>query len=356
MRYIDLSKKQPKKTSSRKRRAWPKFLVVGGVLGLGSLFLLRHTFSLAGLLRPISAFSQIVNPRKIQSTDGRTNVLLLALDRRKTFDPNCGGGGGSLTDTIILASLDLEEKDAVLISIPRDLWVETGYFSGKINSAFVVGERNGRGAEFASRIVEGVTGVPVHYYVVVDFSGFKKAIDILGGIEVEVERAFDDYKYPIAGKECTEPEEERWKQIHFDQGLQTMDGERALEFVRSRRAMGREGSDFARSRRQQKVLIAMRGKTLSFGGFSDFSRVKELYETYKEYVETNLSLSEIQGFLGVMPEVENFCSEVLGGETGLFTSSGDSEEFNGAWVLIPRAGDFSEVRAYVNDLLFGSGK
>lgn len=353
MRYIDLSKKSSKRVASRRGKTWPKFLGLGLLLGLGSLFFLHRTFSLSNLLRPISAFSQIVNPKKLGSTDGRTNVLLLALDRRETFDPSCSGGGGSLSDTVILASLDPEKKEVVLISIPRDLWIETGYFSGKINSAFSVGEREDNGPELSSRIVEGITGVPVHYHAVVDFSGFEKAVDILGGVDVAVESAFDDYKYPIPGKECAEPEEERWEHIHFDQGLQVMDGERALKFVRSRRAAGAEGSDFARSKRQQEVLLAMKDKALSLSAFSDFSKVKELYETYRNHVETNLSLSEMQRFWAIAPNVSDFRTEVLDGGSGLLTSSGDREDFDGAWVLVPKAGDFSEVRAYVSELLFG---
>jgi len=257
-----------------------------------------------------------------------------------------------LTDTIILASIGLKNKDVILISIPRDLWVETSYFSGKINSAFAVGEHDGKGPELASRLVEGITGVPVHYYITVDFEGFKKAVDILGGIEVDVPRPFDDYKYPIPGKECAEPVEKRWEHIHFDAGRQTMNGERALKFVRSRRALGPEGSDFARSKRQQLVLLAMKEKALSLSAFSDFSQIKALYGTYREHVRTNLSLAEMQQLFGLVPDLSGVRTEVLGTETGLLTSAGGEEDFNGAWVLVPKAGDFSEVRKFVNSLLF----
>jgi len=333
-------------------------LVVGVVCGVVSVFFLSRTLSLSHLLYPISAFSSILHPKEVQSTDGRTNILLLAVDRRDEVDPACGSGGrGLLTDTIILASLDLSAPEssgaATLVSIPRDLWVETGYFSGKINSAYAAGERDGGGPEFASRVVEGVLGVPVHYYAVVDFAGFKRAIDVLGGVEVVVERSFDDYKYPIPGKECAEPEELRWEHVHFDTGLQMMNGERALKYVRSRRAAGPEGSDFARSVRQQKVILAVKDRALALSLFSDFSRVRKLYQTFSESVMTDLGPAGIERLLQLARGMGEVRTEVINGDKGLLITPENRERFGNSWVLVPRGGDFSGVRKYVNDLLFG---
>lgn len=359
MRYLDLSKNSNRKTYAIAPRRWPKFLVLGLFLGAVLLVFLPRFFSFSNLLRPISVFSQIINPKKLQTTDGRTNTLLLAVDKRETFDPNCGSGGsGRLTDTIIVASLDANQGDVVLISVPRDLWVETGYFTGKINSAYAVGERGkvGGGAEFAARVLEGVLGIPIHYYAVADFQGFQEAVDILGGIEVAVERTFDDYKYPVPGKECAEPEEARWEHIHFEAGLQTMNGGQALKFVRSRHAAGPEGSDFARSRRQQQVLVAMKTRALALSAFTDLTKVKELYDTYSNRVQTNLGFLELQRVLTIAPNIEAVRSEVIDGVSGLLQSESGHDEFNGAWVLVPKAGDFSEVRAYVQQLLFGDGQ
>ncbi len=358
MRYIDLGKVKTRRVVPRPRRRWLQFLVVGAVCGAVSVFFLRHTLSLSNLLHPISAFSRILHPKEVQSTDGRTNILLLAVDRRETVDPDCGGGGGSLlTDTIILASLDLSSPElggaATLISIPRDLWVETGYFSGKINSAYAAGEKDSGGSEFTSRVVEGVLGIPVHYSAVVDFAGFKKAIDVLGGVEVDVERPFDDYKYPIPGEECAEPEELRWEHVHFDAGLQTMGGERALKYVRSRRAVGPEGSDFARSVRQQKIILAVKDTALSLSLFSDFNRVRELYQTFGESIVTDLGLAGAERLLQVAQGIGEVRTEVINGDKGLLVAPENRERFGNSWVLVPRQGDFSEVRAYVDELLFG---
>jgi LCP family protein required for cell wall assembly len=234
--------------------------------------------------------------------------------------------------------------------------VETGYFSGKINEAYSFGGGGVEGADLLSRVVGGVTGVPVHYYAVVDFKGFEKAINVLGGVEVDVERSFDDYKYPIPGQECAEKEEDKWEHIHFDAGTQTMDGDRALKFVRSRHSQGPEGSDFARSRRQQKVLLAVKRKFFSLSTFSSWEKVKELYKTFEDYVLTNLNFWEMEQLFSWAQDMENMeiKMEVLDGQQGLLHAVQEEGRYNNAWVLLPRAGDYSDVRDYVEEMLFSS--
>jgi len=92
-------------------------------------------------------------------------------------------------------------------------------------------------------------------------------VDLLDGVEVDVENTFDDYRYPINGKEndlCDgDPEYDcRYEDIHFDQGLQLMSGETSLKYVRSRNAEGDEGTDFARSQRQQRLLLSFKEKNI----------------------------------------------------------------------------------------------
>lgn len=358
MRYVDLGKTKTKPLSKAPRLGRLKLLAVVVVLGMGLLLISKRSLSLANFLGPVSVFSKIINPQKVSATDGRTNILLLALDRRAAVDPRCGQsqGGVGLTDTLIVVSLNLEGGEPVLISIPRDLWVETGYFSGKVNSTYGAGGGGEDRAELVSRVIGGVLGIPIHYYVVADFTGFEKAIDILGGIEVEVERSFDDYKYPIPGQECAGTEEEKWEHIHFDAGPQLLNGARALKLVRSRHALGAEGSDFARSNRQQRVLLSIKEKALSLSMFSDWGKVMELYQTFGDSVETNLDLWEMERFYASGRNIESVRMEVLDGRQGLLFVPEDRERFGGAWVIAPRAGDFSEVRKYVNELLFGGGE
>jgi len=353
MHYVDLGKTKSKPLKGSKPGRL-KLLAVVVFLGIGVLLISKQSWSLASLLSPVSVFSKIINPQKVAMTDGRTNILLLAIDKRGTVDPRCGqsSGGSGLTDTIIVASIGLEGDESVFVSVPRDLWVETGYFSGKINSTYSAGGGGKSGAELVSRVIGGVLGIPIHYFVVVDFAGFEQAVDILGGLDVDVERSFDDYKYPVLGQECAENAGERWEHIHFDAGRQLMNGERALKFVRSRHAQGAEGSDFARSARQQLVLLAAKEKFLSLSAFSDWGKVKTLYQTFEGAVETDLSLWEMEKFYTLGRDIGDIRMTALNGQQGLLFVPEDKERFGGAWVIVPRAGDFSEVRAYVNELLF----
>ncbi len=364
------------KSSSRKKKSivkkvvfWSVFIAV--FLLLGKLFL---SLSFVSLIKPVSVFSRIVSSSGLESTEGRTNILLLGLDRRLDSEV-----GGTLTDTIILVSLSPKEQEALLVSLPRDLWVriEKDYYS-KINSAYSYG-----GVETVKNTVSGVSGLPVHYYAMVDFEGFRKGIDILGGIEVNVEQAFDDYYFPIPGKEnalcgideaeaaaaedIEDPDERereqykywcRYEHVHFDAGKQLMDGVTALKYARSRHALGAEGTDFARARRQQKVILAVKDKLLDLN-ITDFSTIKELWRAGQDAVDTDLDLFELEQLyhiydkFGAAWEVKTLVIDGTDGEGGFLYAPSNRAPYGGQYVLVPRAGDFSEIQAYVQKLLFG---
>ncbi len=366
-------------SASKKKFSFPvkTLFIVGGLLLLGLLFLPKlNVFS---FLRPLSVFSQIINPSSLAKTDGRTNVLILGLDLRSEASE---GSSSVLSDTIIIGSLPSNGRKMVLISVPRDLWVPLGdNYSGKINSAYSL-----LGIEETKKVLENVTGIPVHYYLLVGFEGFEKAIDTLGGVEIEVARSFDDFYYPIAGREqweCPEDSEKpppvddgevgegvlpetavfhpcRYEQVHFEAGWQVMDGATALKYARSRHALGEEGSDFARADRQQKVILAVKEKALSWETLSNPTKLKELYDTYRAYVQTDISLPVAEKFLDVSRQVDQnqVTSYVLGtgvDESGRYLLVAPTERglYSNQYVLIPRVGDFSSIRAWVQKNLFG---
>ncbi len=349
MKYIDLNKnkfgRKKKKLLTKKRL----FIFVALVV---LFFVVRVSpFNIRSLLTPVSVFSQIINPQNLKQTDGRTNILVLGVDRRS----NVGYVGGVLTDTIMVASIDSKKKDVVVISIPRDLWVKMdNYTRGKINSCYAFG-----GVELAQKVVGEVLGIPLHYFVVVDFESFEKAIDILGGIGVNVERAFDDYKFPKPGFENAEPEDLRWEHVHFDAGWQQMDGKTALTFARSRHAEGPEGGDFARVKRQQKVVLAAKDKALSLKTLANPGKLQELYALFSDSLETNVGLREVERFYQLS---RNFGDGQI--RFQLIDGSWDSKEallytpevelYGGAFVLLPKAGNFSEIYYFVQKLLFGA--
>ncbi|EKD86324.1 MAG: cell envelope-related transcriptional attenuator, partial [uncultured bacterium] len=136
-----------------------------------------------------------------------------------------------------------------MISLPRDTW--SSDIKGKINKAYSDGEetRHGGGLVLAKTVVSKITGQNVDYGIVIDFSGFINAVDLMGGLDINVDKTFDDYEYPLTGKEddpCDNKPEDleklatassqleafpcRYEHLHFDRGMNHMDGETALKF------------------------------------------------------------------------------------------------------------------------------
>lgn len=347
MKYINIAKLQPEpepKKISKKRMLIlaMSFFIVGA-----SILVFKN--DVMAIFNPVSIVSSISSVN-LKETDGRTNILLLGSDKRaKTATAN------ALTDTILVASIGRVENDVILLSLPRDLWIKSpqGYYS-KINAVYANG-----GGEEMTQVVEGVLGLPIHYYAVIDFEIFKETVDILGGIEVNVENGFTDNYYPVEGKENA-PLSERYETITFTEGLQTMDGETALKFARSRKGNNLEGTDFARSARQQKVIMAIKDKALSVNTLMNPAKIKELYESYSQNVDTSMTLTDIQNFylLSQQINIESVTSIVLddrsaADEGGLLYAPEDATLYGGAYVLLPKAGDFSQLHAYVQRYVFG---
>jgi len=278
-------------------------------------------------------------------TNDRINILLLGIGG-KNHD------GGLLTDTIILASLKPSEKKISLLSIPRDLAVPIENMGWrKINSvnAYAEMETPGSGGLAVSQTISDIFKIPIDYYLTVDFAGFEKIIDDLGGIKVNVENTFDDYKYPILGNEDA-GWNQRWEHLHIDQGEQIMDGKLALKYVRSRHALGVEGSDFARSRRQQKVLEAVKEKVMSLNILFKPSMISKIISDVNENYSSNLKIWEIAKLWGLAKDIksENISTRVLDNSpSGLLV---DTTGLDGAYLLSPRSGDFSEIKYLVNNI------
>ncbi len=178
----------------------------------------------------------------------RVNVLILGIDRRTSEKCPCR------TDTMMIATLDPKTNTAGLITIPRDLYVPIPQVGeNRINTANFYGELykfQGGGPALAKKTVEYNFGRRIHFYVLVDFNGFRKVVDTLGGIDVDVPRTIDDPQYP--------DENFGYKPIHIPAGRVHMNGELALQYARTRHSE----SDFGRSRRQIQVLMAIRDKAL----------------------------------------------------------------------------------------------
>lgn len=297
------------------------------------------------------------NSSLIDQYNGRTNILIMGT----------GGAGHEapdLTDTMLLLSLDHTGKKPAMLSLPRDLWIPS--LEAKLNTAYYYGnqKRKGGGLVLAKSSVFEVIGQPVHYAIVVDFGGFKQFVDLLGGVEVDVERTFDDYKYPVPGKEndlCGNDLEFkcRYEHVRFEQGKQILNGEQALKFVRSRNAKGEEGTDFARSVRQQKILVAIRRSVLSPAVILNPGKLQNLWRNVDWSIQRDMSIEELilVGRLFLRLDRDRLNAVVLDGGTpgdaqnGLLIHPAASAQYKNQWVLIPRDATLLEIHRWVENLL-----
>lgn len=257
--------------------------------------------------------------------------------------------GKDLTDTIIFASVN-PSRGISLLSLPRDIWITK--WRAKLNSIY-----HYKGLEETKKTTEEILGQKVDFGIVIDFELFKKIVDVLGGIPVEVERSFDDYRYPIAGKEndlCGgDPEFKcRYEHIHFEAGKQEMDGETALKFVRSRNAEGEEGTDFARAHRQQKVILAIKNKIFSPNFLFSPGKLLQLIKVVNLNIKSDIPKEKYWQLakLGFKIKGKNIKSAVLNSDY-LINPKNFKEKYDNQWVLIPRGGDWKEIQEYVQKLL-----
>jgi len=273
---------------------------------------------------------------KGESAD-RVNILLLGIG-------GPGHEGPFLTDTMILASIRPKEKDLALVSIPRDLLAEVpGVGFRKINEVYAFGEvdKPGSGGDAAREALAEILDMPIDYYMRIDFAGFKKAIDDLGGVIIDVPQSFYDPLYPDS--------DFGYQTIGFKSGRQLMDGARALQFVRSRHGTGGEGSDFARSRRQQLLMLALKERVLSVSTLANPGKVFNILDNITEHFKTNMDFVEMTRAAAVAKDLD------YAGIHRYVLAEGEgyplvAEMRDGAYVLVPKAGDWSEVREVVKNV------
>lgn len=209
----------------------------------------------------------------------RVNILVMGIDRRP------GEAFVSRTDSIMVISVDPQSETAAVLSIPRDLYVEIpGYGQDRINTAYVYGAQNSDylgGAVLAMQTVSYNLNIPIHHFLLVDFSAFTRSIDLLGGVDVEVPYTIDDPMYPDMNY--------GYEPLYIPAGLQHLDGELALKYARTRHA----DSDFNRAYRQQQILFAARQKALSLGITELLMRAPSLYREVEQGIRTDLSLEQL---------------------------------------------------------------
>ncbi len=293
---------------------------------------------------PSSSFIQFKNlilsknrPLKGEE-DGRVNILFLGKGGE-------GHPGGGLTDTILLVSIQPQTKRMAMISIPRDLYIkvsEAGYYI-RINAVEQFGENyygsKEEGISLLRKTISEITGVPIHYYAQLDFSGFIEIIDKLGGIEIDIEEDINDPLFP--GPRYT------YEPFSLKAGKYNLDGETALKFVRTRHSLR---GDFDRIQRQQKVLIAIKNKVFEGNIVQNIFSFNNILKGLKGHLDTDIQLGEAKRFLDIAGDIDNYkiINKVLDNnpKDGVLKSGG----IKGISVLLPRRDDFKEIQEFCRNI------
>lgn len=400
MRSSRLQRIQSKNHSTGKKI----FLVILLVVGISAFLLISKALQFYRNIKSKSTKKVIAT--KAPEQKNTYNILLLGY----------GGGqheGTYLTDTIMLLNVDTKRKKAIVVSIPRDIWVkiptnDSEDFHYKINAVYQMGlfpkdfpgvdkklTHSGDKTALIKYVVTQITGIPVDAYVSVDFDGFIKAVDILGGLDINVATTFNDYEYPIEGKEnelCgkdedfkqiekflspdydeeekkklfqEKPELEkfftditdnpviafpcRYETLHFDKGATHMDGKTALKYARSRHSL-EDGGDFNRAKRQQKVLEAIKDKVLHPG---IITKIFPLLDEMDNYIETDVPQEDIQKYLGEITNINKYKIEHFVLTEPDFVESSYSDY--GQYILVPKKGidNWKEVQTELRNMMLG---
>lgn len=290
-----------------------------------------------GFLQTVKNFVFNSDNILIGQEDDRVNILLLGMG-------GAGHDGPYLTDTNIILSIQPSTKQIAMISIPRDLGVKIdNYGIRKINYANAYGEANnpGNGGEYARKVFEETFNIEIPYYVRVDFKAFEELINEVGGVTIDVARSFVDSQYP--GPNYS------YQTIIFEAGQQTMNGERSLQYARSRHGNNGEGSDFARSRRQQQILTALKAKLLSFGTYTNPIKVQNILQTLSEHISTNLDFGQLMFLAGLVREIDGEIKMLVldNGNNGFLNGSIAP---SGAFILSPRTGNFDSINLSIKNI------
>lgn len=286
--------------------------------------------------------------------NGRTNILVFGTsgsieDQRHD--------GANLTDTLMVLSIDQNKKDAYMISLPRDLYVDYGTacnsgYQGKINEVYYcfsdAGANDTAGAKALQKKVGEVTGLSMQYYAHINWAVVVSAVNAIGGVNVEVEGNGSCALYGMPDGSVVDTN----MNIRYTPGKHRMNGEEALKFSRARGSSGGCGldrGDYDRQANQQKVLKAMQQKAVSAETLTNVGKVTGLMDALGDNLRTNFETSEVQTLMALGREIktDKMVSIDLAGEDEALIAG---DMYNGASVQVPTAGmfEYSAIQAYIN--------
>ena len=265
--------------------------------------------------------------------DGRINILLMgAAGEHKP--------GGNLTDTIMIMSIDTKNKKIALLSLPRDFYVPIPGSDTytKINSLYPIGIKNNQGADMIKATVEKITGLTINYYMAIDFDGFQKIIDDIGGVNITSDRDIYDATYP--GPNYS------YQTFSLSKGFHSLDGATTLEYVRERHDDPQ--GDFGRALRQQQVIQAVKNKMFSMQTFFNVVGLNNVLDTLGDNIRTDITFDDIDKFITLSKtlDLQNITNVVVDAwkPDSLMKVSHVQVGAVSAFILVPRVGNYSEIQ------------
>lgn len=307
--------KRPKPERALRRHRLRRFLKFGALSLLVGLLLIGgyvgvKFFLAGGRVFNGNLFAALISEGKNLKTDqyGRVNVLLFG-----TSEDDPQHDGALLTDSIMLLNINPKDKTGFMLSVPRDLWVKYGQactsgYEGKINAAYECGlgqsKNESAGAAMLIKMVEQFTGTNVQYYVHVNYTALRDAVNAVGGVTVTINssdpRGILDRNFDW---KCNF----RCYYVKYPNGPVTLDGEHALALARARNAAGGyglSGGNFDREKYQREIIVALRNKAMSAGVLTNPVKVTKLIDGLGNNVKTNFSASEVKTLIRLAQQVD----------------------------------------------------
>lgn len=351
-----------------KKRDWKKiFKRVGITLGVLALLsggwvgwkFVSNSAKIFGWGNLFGLFQQT----KLKGEDeGRVNILLAG---NSADDP--GHGGGDLTDSIMIMSINTNDNTAFLLSVPRDLYVnipDHGY--AKINETYQDGEQDNfsesgyadGGMGLLEKTISQNFGISFQYYALVNYSALREAVNAVGGITVNIQSSdprglYDPSRDLTTGQAL----------VNLTNGTHSLNGQQALALARARGdsygSYGYGRSDYTRTENQRMILIALKDKVSSSGTLANPIKLGELFDSLGNNVKTDMKLAEVKRLYTVTKKIPNsdITSASLNNGTDVLLLTNYTNRY-GQSTLIPKAGidDYSEIQAYVQQLISAGTK
>jgi len=348
-----MSKKQ--QTKKRKIAKWLSIVFVVILLSIGG-YIAYRLISAGGNIFQGNILNIFQNKPLKQDENGRSNFLILG-----TSEDDPGHGGGDLTDSILVVSLDQNKKNIYIFNVPRDLYVEYGEaclagYSGKINAYFSCSDSGTTAKAEQNRLkktqkfIGDIFGLDIQYGVHVNHTVIKEVVDAIGGIDVDIQGSNGDPG--ILDRNFDWRCNYTCYLVKYDNGVHHLDGEHALYLAQARGDVaptyGLGNSNFDREKNQQKILVAVKDKATSTGTLTNLSAVSKLIDALGNNLRSNISTDEIRTIMNVLNDTDqkniHTISLVAEGESVVKTGV-----YGGASVVMPAAGiyNYQAIQAYI---------